>query len=223
MRRAFALVAAACALAGCERTMKDMYVQPRLRPDSASPLFPDGKGSRPPPAGSVAVAAGDLALTSGGRHGRDDLVARDAALAASAAPAADLALLRRGQSRYDIFCAPCHSPLGDGDGRVARRGFPRPPSFHQARLRDAPDRHLFDVIGQGYGDMPSYADRLTPQDRWAVVAYVRALQLSQDARADMLAPDLQAGLRALPAPARAPASRAGAPAPAVGASKAEAS
>ena len=223
MRRALALLAAACVLAGCERTMKDMYVQPRLGPDSASPLFPDGKGSRPPPAGSVAVASGDLAATSSGRHGRDDLAARDAALAASAAPATDLALLRRGQSRYDIFCAPCHSPLGDGDGRVARRGFPHPPSFHQARLREASDRHLFDVIGLGYGDMPSYADRLTPQDRWAVVAYVRALQLRQDARADSRAPDLQAGLRALPAPSRAPASRASAPAPAAGASKAEAS
>jgi len=215
MRRVVALLAAACALAGCERTMKDMYVQPRLGPDSASSLFPDGKGSRPPPAGSVAVAAGDLAFTSGGRRGRDDLVARDAALAASAAPAAGLALLRRGQSRYDIFCAPCHSPLGDGDGRVAQRGFPHPPSFHQARLRDAPDRHLFDVIGQGYGHMPPYADRLTPQDRWAVVAYVRALQLSQDAHVETLPPDLQAGLRALPAPTRAPA-------PAAGASKAEA-
>jgi len=222
MRRAFALLAAACALAGCERTMKDMYVQPRLGPDAASPLFPDGKGSRPPPAGSVAVAAGDLAFTSSGRHGRDDLVARDSALAASGPPRTDLALLRRGQSRYDIFCAPCHSPLGDGDGRVAQRGFPHPPSFHQARLRDAPDRHLFDVIGQGYGDMPPYADRLTPQDRWAVVAYVRALQLSQHARVDTLAPDLRAGLRALPAPSRAAASRAGAPVPAADASKAEA-
>ena len=221
MRPGVALLAAACVLAGCERTMKDMYVQPRLGPDAASPLFPDGKGSRPPPPGSVAVASGDLALASGGRQGRDDLIARDAALAASAAPPADLALLTRGQSRYDIFCAPCHSPLGDGDGRVVRRGFPHPPSFHQARLRDAPDRHLFDVIGQGYGAMPSYADRLTPQDRWAVVAYVRALQLSQDTRVDTLAPELKSGLRALPAPPRTPASRASAPA--VGASDTEGS
>jgi len=221
MRTLLALLAAACVLAGCERTMKDMYVQPKLGPDDASPLFPDGKGSRPPPPGSVAIASGELAPTSSGRHGRDDLVARDAALAASAPPAADMALLRRGQSRYDIFCAPCHSALGDGDGRVAQRGFPHPPTFHQARLRQAPDRHFFDVISQGYGEMPSYADRLTPQDRWAVVAYVRALQLSQDARIDTLPADLQAGLRALPA--HAPASRASAPAPSAGASRAEAS
>jgi mono/diheme cytochrome c family protein len=202
--------------------MKDMYVQPKLGPDDASPLFPDGKGSRSPPAGSVAVAAGDLAFTSGGRHGRAELAARDAALAASAAPAADLALLQRGQSRYDIFCSPCHSVLGDGDGRVAQRGFPHPPTFHQTRLRDAPDRHFFDVISRGYGEMPSYADRLTPPDRWAVVAYVRALQLSQYARLDTLPADLQAGLRALPAPTHAPASRASAPVPAAGASRAEA-
>ena len=223
MRRTLALLAAACALAGCERTMKDMYVQPKLGPDRASPLFADGKGSRPPPPGSVALASGDLALASGGRHGRDDLAARDAALAASAAPAVDLALLQRGQWRYDIFCAPCHSALGDGDGMVARRGFPHPPTFHQARLRDAPDRHFFDVISQGYGDMPSYADRLTPPDRWAVVAYVRALQLSQAARVEALSPELQAGLRAPPAPARAPASRTSAPGPAAGASSAGAS
>ncbi len=181
MRRWLALLAAAGALAGCERTMKDMYEQPKLGPDAASPLWADGKGSRPPPPGSVPIAMGDLAKTSSGRRGREELVARAAAQAASAAPAADIALLRRGQGRFDIYCAPCHSIVGDGDGMIARRGFPHPPSFHQARLRDAPDRHFFDVITQGYGVMPPYADRVTPQDRWAIVAYIRALQLSQAA------------------------------------------
>ena len=203
MRRWLALLAAAGALAGCERTMKDMYTQPRLGPDAASPLWADGKGSRAPPPGSVPVAAGDLAKTSSGRRGRDELVARAAADAASAPPAADLALLQRGQSRYGIYCAPCHSSVGDGDGMIARRGFPHPPSFHQARLRDAPDRHFFDVITQGYGAMPPYADRVTPQDRWAIVAYIRALQLSQDAPS--------------------PAARASTPAPALGASNPETS
>lgn len=203
MRRGLALLAAACALAGCERTMKDMYVQPRLGPDAASPLWTDGKGSRPPPPGSVPAAVGDLARTSSGRRGRDELAARDAAQAASAAPAAGLALLQRGQTRYDIYCAPCHSIVGDGDGMVARRGFPHPPSFHQARLRDAPDRHFFDVISQGYGVMPPYGDRVTPQDRWAIVAYIRALQLSQAAPP--------------------PAARASAPAPTLGASNPETS
>ncbi|MCK9686275.1 c-type cytochrome [Scleromatobacter humisilvae] len=212
MTRWLLLVAAACALAGCERTMKNMYVQPKLGPDAGSPLWADGKGSRPPPPGSVAIASGDLAKTSSGRHGRDEIEAREAADAASAPPRIDLALLRRGQARYDVDCAPCHSIVGDGDGMVVRRGFPRPPTFHQARLRDVPDRHLFDVITQGYGVMVPYADRVTPQDRWAIVAYIRALQLSQDAHVADLPVDLQAGLRALPAPPRAPASRASAPA-----------
>jgi len=205
MRRWLASIAAACALAGCERTMKDMYTQPKLGPDAPSPLWADGKGSRPPPPGSVPVAMGDLAQTSSGRRGREELVARDAAQAASATPAASLALLQRGKERFEIYCAPCHSIVGDGDGMVARRGFPAPPSFHQARLRDAPDRHFFDVIAQGHGVMPPYADRVTPQDRWAIVAYIRALQRSQGASL--------AGA--------SPAPRASAPVPAIGASNPE--
>ena len=183
MKAWIALLAAACALAGCERTMKDMYVQPKLGPDAASPLWGDGKGSRPPPPGSVPIAMGDLAKTSSGRRGRDELVARAAADAASAPPATDMALLQRGQSRFGIYCVPCHSPVGDGDGMIARRGFPHPPTFHQPRLREAPDRHFFDVITHGYGVMPPYADRVTPQDRWAIVAWIRALQRSQAASA----------------------------------------
>lgn len=223
MRPWIALIATACALAGCERTMKNMYVQPKLGPDAASPLWADGKGSRLPPIGSVPVATGDLAKTSSGRHGREELADRDAANAASAPPFVDLALLRRGQARYDVYCAPCHSIVGDGDGMVVRRGFPGPPSFHQPRLREAPDRHLFDVITQGYGVMAPYADRVTPEDRWAIVAYIRALQLSQDAPVKALPVDLRGGLHALPVPARAPTSRASAPVPAIGASNPEAS
>ena len=223
MRVWTALVAAACALAGCERTMKDMYVQPRLGPDAASPLWDDGKGSRPPPPGSVPMAVGDLAKTSSGRRGREELDARAAAESAAAPPATDLALLQRGRSRFDVYCSPCHSIVGDGDGMIARRGFPHPPTFHQARLRDAPDRHFYDVITQGYGVMPSYADRVTPQDRWAIVAYIRALQLSQNAQLGALPPELQASLRALPVPAHTPPSRASAPVPALGASNPETS
>jgi hypothetical protein len=91
---------------------------------------------------------------------------------------------------------PCHSPVGDGDGRVVRRGFPRPPSYHEQRLRDAPDRHFYDVITNGYGIMHSYADRVPPQDRWAIVAYIRALQLSQNAPVAQLPPALRAKLAA---------------------------
>jgi mono/diheme cytochrome c family protein len=96
--------------------------------------------------------------------------------------------LQRGRERFEIYCAPCHSPLGDGDGLVARRGFPHPPSYHDERLRRAPDRHFYDVMSEGYGVMASYADRVAPSDRWAIVAYIRALQLSQHAPVAALPP-----------------------------------
>src|SRR5207248_8548296 len=95
-------------------------------------------------------------------------------------------LMQHGRERFDIYCAPCHSVVGDGDGMVARRGFPHPPSYHIDRLRNAPDRHFYDVMTQGYGVMSSYANRVPPEDRWAIVAYIRALQLSQYARIEDL-------------------------------------
>ncbi len=183
-------------LAGCERQMRDMYEQPRYDPGEASPLWPDGKAGRPPPPGTVAYAAGDLAATSSGRRGEQRPLADEAAERAPALPPLTPGLLQRGQQRYDIYCLPCHGAVGDGDGPVVRRGFPRPPSYHQARLRTAPDRHFFDVITHGYGVMVPYADRVTPEDRWAIVAYVRALQLSQHAAFDTLPPRLQAAVRA---------------------------
>ena len=185
-------------LGGCERQMRDMYEQPRYDPGAASPLWPDGKAARRPPPGTVAYAMGDLAATSSGRRGEQQPLADDAAAQAQALPPLTLALLQRGQQRYTIYCLPCHSALGDGDGPVVRRGFPRPPSYHDARLRGASDRHFFDVITQGYGVMVPYADRVTPEDRWAIVAYIRALQLSQHAPFDALPPSLQARLAAPP-------------------------
>jgi mono/diheme cytochrome c family protein len=98
-------------------------------------------------------------------------------------------LLARGRERFDIYCAVCHGRDGYGEGIVVRRGFPAPPSYHQDRLRDAPDGHIYDVITRGYGAMLSFSDRLTPNDRWAVVAYVRALQRSQHAALNDLPPD----------------------------------
>jgi mono/diheme cytochrome c family protein len=90
-------------------------------------------------------------------------------------------VLDRGRERYDIYCSPCHGATGDGKGIVVRRGFPAPPSYHIPRLRNAPAGHFFDVMTRGYGVMYSYASRVTPEDRWAITAYIRALQLSQDA------------------------------------------
>ena len=91
------------------------------------------------------------------------------------------ALLKRGQERFNIFCSVCHGRIGDGNGMIVQRGFVRPPSYHLARLRQAPDGHFFDVITRGFGRMPSYASQVPVEDRWAIVAYLRALQLSQNA------------------------------------------
>lgn len=96
-------------------------------------------------------------------------------------PLVSMALLERGQERYRIYCTPCHSELGDGKGMVVQRGFPPPPSYHIDRLREAPIQHFYDVMTQGYGAMYPFADRVSPEDRWAIAAYIRALQKSQAA------------------------------------------
>jgi mono/diheme cytochrome c family protein len=200
-------------LGGCERTFRDMYDQPRYKPLAASPIWPDGRASRDPVNGTVAHAAGTLAGTSSGERGlvtpppalpplaalRDDLrpAATGAATGASfTLPPTTPALLARGRDRFDAFCSPCHGIVGDGDGFVVRRGFPAPPSYHIDRLRDASDAHFYAVITNGYGAMYSYATRLTPSDRAAVVAYIRALQLSQHATLDAVPPAARATLEA---------------------------
>ena len=94
-------------------------------------------------------------------------------------PPVTLALLQRGRERFRIDCTPCHSELGDGHGMIVQRGFPAPPSYHIDRLRDAPTQHFYDVMTHGYGAMYSFAGRVAPEDRWAIAAYIRALQLSQ--------------------------------------------
>ncbi len=203
---------AVLALGGCERQMRDMYEQPRYDPGEASPLFANGMADRPPPPGSVPMAAGVLAMTSSGRRGIDLVESREAAERATTPPAPTAALLQRGRERYDIFCLPCHSPLGDGDGPVVRRGFPRPPSYHQQRLRAAPDRHFYDVISRGYGVMYPYADRVAAEDRWAIVAYIRALQLSRHIPLAQLPPALQARIESMPPLAGPPAAAASEPA-----------
>jgi mono/diheme cytochrome c family protein len=102
-------------------------------------------------------------------------------------PALDLALLQRGRERFRIDCTPCHGERGDGNGMVVQRGFPAPPSYHTDRLRAVPTQHFYDVITHGYGAMYSFADRVSPRDRWAIAGYIRALQLSQHALARDLA------------------------------------
>jgi mono/diheme cytochrome c family protein len=185
--RALAILLALSLLAGCEKIARNMYDQPRYKPLRESRLFPDGTSARSPVPGTVAAASGNLAGTSSGRVGGEAELRRSRDEQAEQNPyPVTLRLLRRGQERFDIYCAPCHSRVGDGDGMVARRGFPHPPSYHIERLRNAPDRHFFDVMTQGYGVMRSYADRVPADDRWAIVAYIRALQLSQYARVEDL-------------------------------------
>ncbi len=160
--RGAAFILVVLAVGGC----KDQSMRQQNRYDVYGPaaLWPDGSEARPLPEG--VVARGDIAR----------------AQEAAQAPVADANLLRRGQERYQIFCSPCHGAAGFGDGMIVARGFPAPPSYHTARLRAAPAQHFFDVITNGYGVMYSYAARVPPRDRWAIIAYIRALQLSQQAQ-----------------------------------------
>ena len=201
MRRSIVLLACLL-LAGCERGMHDMYNQARYDAGEASPLFADGRAQRPPPPNSVPITGGTPAATSSGRKGGDVVAQWRVADESPQLPTITTALLARGQERYAIYCLPCHSPVGDGDGPVVRRGFPHPPSCHEQRLRDAPDRHFYDVISKGYGVMHSYADRVPPADRWAIVAYIRALQLSQNAPVAQLPAQVRAKLGDAPGATR---------------------
>jgi mono/diheme cytochrome c family protein len=106
--------------------------------------------------------------------------------------------LERGQERFNIYCSPCHGRTGEGNGMIVHRGFPAPPSYHIDRLRNAPVGHFFDVITQGYGVMYSYAERVKPADRWAIAAYIRALQKSHDARLADVPPQQRTTLEAQP-------------------------
>jgi mono/diheme cytochrome c family protein len=140
-----------------------MDEQKRYETYEPAAVWPDGSSARPLPEG--VVAQGDLAYLA----------------AAATPPPVTPALLEHGQQRFTVFCSPCHGLAGDGDGMIVQRGFPAPPSYHTPRLRAAPAQRLFDVITQGYGVMYPYAARVAPADRWAIVAYIRALQLARHA------------------------------------------
>ena len=167
-------------LAGCTRDFRfqpvSMWNESRVKPFEPSPLSPNESSARTPPIGTV--ARGEL-------HRKDPMYAGrqgKALLTKSPIPVTP-EMLQRGQERYNTFCSPCHGLAGDGDGMIVRRGFPHPPSYHEARLRAAPARHLFDVITNGYGIMYPYDQRVALADRWAIVAYIRALQLSRQVAA----------------------------------------
>ena len=173
----------------------DMDNQPKFKPQSRNPLFADRRAMRPPVAGAVAqgTVVGRSALTDG-RVGEDWVEEGPLAV--------DLGLLQRGRERYDIYCAPCHGLAGYGDGSVAKRAealqegtWTPPTSFHTELIRQRPDGHIFNTISNGIRNMPAYGPQIPVADRWAIVAYVRALQRSQNATVDDVPAELRASLR----------------------------
>lgn len=158
-----------------------MHNQPKYTPLRASDFFPDGRSARAPVPGTV--ARGQLRENTvfyTGKVGDQ--------FAAQFPMPVTLAMLERGQERYNIYCAPCHARTGDGFGVVVQRGFRRPVSFHDPRLRAAPPGYFFDAMTRGFGAMSDYAAQLSPADRWAIAAYIRALQFSQHATLQDLPP-----------------------------------
>jgi mono/diheme cytochrome c family protein len=186
------LVLGLIGVAGCT-DVNNMREQPSYRPLEMSALYADSGASRPPVGGTVprslpgdrwALTAAESALVAGRAPERRD----DAPRPVTAE------LLARGRERFEIFCTPCHGSGGYGDGMVARRGFPQPASYHTDRARGLTDAQIFAVVTGGRGKMPAYGPYIAADDRWAIIAYVRALQLSQHAPASDLADEDRAAL-----------------------------
>ncbi len=173
-----------------------MHIQPKMLPLRQSDFYEDGRGSRTPPDGTI--ARGEL---------RDDSYLYTGMINGKPGDTmpfpATREVLERGRQRFNIYCAPCHSRLGDGNGMIVQRGFRHPPSFHEPRLRQAPLGHFYDVMTNGFGAMPDYAAQVNTRDRWAIAAYIRALQLSQNAPASLV-PAGQSMSQSVNEPATAP-------------------
>ena len=203
---ATALLALLVSLFACRQ---DMHDQPRLEPLEGNPFFADGRSARPQVPGTI--ARGQLQTDKHFFAGRSMEKGPEPALFPVTEEELERTLVRlaggrladtfpfpvnrdmidRGRARFEVFCSPCHGRLGDGGGIVVARGFRRPPAYHIDRLREAPVGHFFDVITRGLGAMTDFSDRVPPSERWAIVAYIRALQLSQHAPL----PDLPARVR----------------------------
>jgi len=184
----------ACALVFCLLLLTacgnpEMKDQKKYEPLEPSGFFSDGKSARELLPNTVAQGnvRTDSLLYAGLENGK---------VTTTFPFTITQAVLLRGQERYNIFCSPCHGYDGYGKGMIVQRGFSPPPSFHQDRLRNAPVGHFFEVITNGFGAMYSYGDRIQPEDRWAIIAYIRALQLSQDAKLTDVPPAAQPTLKA---------------------------
>jgi len=193
--RVFCLVLIAVALTSACGVRFDMQDQPRYETYKKSDFFPDNRASRELPEGTV--ARGQLYENKAFYTGKIDNPNLNAPVATTTDATGNTLvssfpndidefpvpvtkeLIDRGQERYNINCIVCHGPVGNGDGMIVRRGFPQPPTYHDDRLRNAPVGHFFDVMTNGWGKMNSYAYQVPPADRWAIAAYIRALQVSQ--------------------------------------------
>ncbi len=173
------------AMAGCRQ---DMHDQPRYKPFAATDFFGDGRSARPAVEGTV--ARGHLRIDKARYTGKTDDW-KDVDEFPFQITRADL---DRGQQRFNIYCSPCHSRIGDGNGMIVRRGFRQAASYHTDKLIKAPAGHFFDVMTNGFGAMPSYASRVEPDDRWRIAAYIRVLQLSENARMEDVPADRRADL-----------------------------
>lgn len=186
MKSSAAVTFLAVLLAGCRQDMQD---QPKYKPLAASRFFADGRAARPTPAFTIA---------------RDELEDNDdfhtggsgTMFLASIPVKVDAQLLQRGRERFDIYCSPCHGRLGNGDGMIARRGFKAPADLASDRVRQAPPGYIFQVIRNGYGAMGDYRDQVSAADAWAIVAYIRALELSRGATIADVAPEQRGQLEA---------------------------
>jgi hypothetical protein len=158
--------------AGCRQ---DMHDQPKYIPLRPSNFFADGRSARPRPEGTVARGHLDEDTVFYTGKGPDGKPVNEFPFPVTKE------VIERGHQRFNVYCTPCHSRLGDGNGMVVQRGYRHPPSYHTDRLRQMPNGYFFDVITNGFGAMPDYAAQVPPADRWAIVSYIRALQLSQQA------------------------------------------
>lgn len=186
MKKLALIIALLGLVAGCSREMPsrrppihpnpNMDQQQKFKPQKENDFFADGSSMRMPVPGTVARDRwhSDSAFYYAGRNDDSVLVKRNP-------ERVTMELLERGEGRFNIYCAPCHSRIGDGQGMVVKRGLIAPPSFHDDRLRNVEDGYIFEVITDGKGNMPPYKYQIPVKDRWAIVAYFRALQRSQDA------------------------------------------
>ncbi len=190
-RHKLTLIAVLTGTLGASACRRDMHIQPRYDPLAATNFFGDGRSARPTIEDTV--ARGQLRTDEARYTGKQN--GKDITFFPIQITQADVA---RGQQRFNIYCSPCHGLAGNGHGMIVSRGLRQPPSYYDPRLMDAPVGHFFDVMTNGYGAMYSYASRVPVDDRWRIASYIRALQLSQNAPADIAqaAPQKSAGAHA---------------------------